>query len=94
MITLVFADNHPVVRAGIRTILSAAQDIQIVGEAENGNDVQQLVAQLRPRILLLDLKMPGPPTAEIGRWGGCAPTFQKLPRWFQPLTIRMLILSA
>ena len=68
MITLIFADNHTVVRAGIRTILSGAPDIQIVGEAENGSDVQQLVAQLRPQVLLLELKMPGLPSAEIERW--------------------------
>lgn len=68
MITLVFADDYPVTRAGIRAILSEAPDIQIIGEAENGTDVQQLVTQLRPQILLLDLKMPGPPPAEIERW--------------------------
>jgi two-component system, NarL family, response regulator LiaR len=68
MITLVFADNHSVVRAGVRTILSVATDIQIVGEAENGVEVQKLVERLRPRILLLGLKMPGLTPAEIGRW--------------------------
>jgi DNA-binding NarL/FixJ family response regulator len=68
MITLVFADDHPVARLGIRAILNEAPDIQIVGEAENGIDVQQLVAQLRPQILLLDLKMPGPHPAEIEMW--------------------------
>ena len=65
MITLVFADDHPVARAGIRTLLSEAPDIQIVGEAENGDDAMRLVEQLRPKILLLDLKMPGLPSAEI-----------------------------
>jgi len=68
MITLVFADDHAVTRAGIRAILSQSPDIQIVGEAENGVDVQALVEKLHPRILLLDLKMPGPPPAEIERW--------------------------
>ncbi len=68
MITLVFADDHAVTRAGIRSILSQAPDIQIVGEAENGLEVQELVEKLRPQILLLDLKMPGPPPAEIERW--------------------------
>ncbi len=68
MITLVFADDHAIARAGIRTILSQVADIQIVGEAENGFDVQELVEKLRPQVLLLDLKMPGPPPAEIERW--------------------------
>jgi CheY-like chemotaxis protein len=67
-ITLVFADDHAVTRAGIRTILSAAPDIQLVGEAENGDEVQPLVEALRPQVLLLDLKMPGRPSAEIERW--------------------------
>jgi two-component system response regulator DevR len=68
MITLVLADDHAVIRAGIRAILSKAPDIEIVGEAENGDEVQERVATLRPRILLLDLKMPGPHPAEIERW--------------------------
>lgn len=68
MITLVFADDHAVTRAGIRTILNTVPDIEIVGEADNGADVLRLVEQLRPQILLLDLKMPGPPPAEIEKW--------------------------
>jgi DNA-binding NarL/FixJ family response regulator len=68
MITLVLADDHAVARAGVRAILSTAPDIEIVGEAENGDEVQELVAKSRPRILLLDLKMPGLPPAEIEKW--------------------------
>ena len=68
MITLVLADDHAVARAGVRAILSSAEDIQIVGEAENGDAVQELVAKHQPRILLLDLKMPGPHPAEIEKW--------------------------
>ena len=68
MITVVLADDHPLAREGIRSILNKAPDIQLVGEAETGNDVQRLVSELRPRILLLDLKMPGPHPAEIEKW--------------------------
>lgn len=68
MITLVFADDHAVTRAGIRTVLSQVADIQIVGEAENGLEAQKLVEKFRPRILLLDLIMPGPPSSEIEKW--------------------------
>jgi DNA-binding NarL/FixJ family response regulator len=68
MITLVLADDHAVIRAGIRAILSKAPDLEIVGEAENGDEAQELVAKLHPRILLLDLKMPGPHPAEIEKW--------------------------
>lgn len=65
MITLILADDHPTTRAGIRAILSEAVDIQIVGEAENGFEAEKLVEQLQPRILLLDLKIPGPRPWEI-----------------------------
>ena len=68
MITLVLVDDHAVTRAGIRAILSAAPDIEIVGEAENGDAVQELVRKALPRILLLDLKMPGMRPAEIEKW--------------------------
>ena len=68
MITLVLVDDHAVARAGIRALLSAAPDVEIVGEAENGDAVQNLVAKTRPRILLLDLKMPGMRPAEIEKW--------------------------
>lgn len=68
MITLIFADDHVVARAGIRTILSQAPDIKILGEAENGADVVELVKKFHPQVLLLDLKMPGPPTSEIEKW--------------------------
>ena len=68
MITVILADDHPLMREGIRAILSKAPDLQIVGEAEDGNEVKQLVAKLQPRVLLLDLKMPGPHPAEIEKW--------------------------
>lgn len=68
MITVVFADDHPLTREGIRSALSKADDLQIVGEAESGDQVQALVEELRPQILLLDLKMPGRSPLEIERW--------------------------
>lgn len=67
-ITLIFADDEPVARAGIRKILSQADDIEIVGEAQDGYEAQKMVAILHPLILLLDLKMPGPRPAELDRW--------------------------
>jgi len=57
-ITVLIADDHPLTRAGIRATLTQAPDLIIVGEAQNGIEVQQMVAELRPRILLLDLRMP------------------------------------
>jgi len=68
MISLVLADGYPATRAGLRAILGGVPDIKIVGEAEDGFEVQRLVEQLRPRILLLGLKMPGLRPAEIENW--------------------------
>lgn len=68
LITILIADDHPIARAGIRTILEEAPDISVIGEAEDGNTAQKLVAELRPRVLLLDLKMPGLSSAELEKW--------------------------
>ncbi|MBI5951000.1 MAG: response regulator transcription factor [Chloroflexi bacterium] len=68
MITIVIADDHPIARAGIQNLLSSDPELVIIGEAENGIEAQELVAKLRPNILLLDLKMPGPRPAEIERY--------------------------
>ena len=67
-ITILLADDHPLARAGIRNLLAKADDLKIIGEAEDGFKVQELVIKLRPDILLLDLKMPGPRPAELEKW--------------------------
>jgi DNA-binding NarL/FixJ family response regulator len=67
-IPILLADAHPVVRAGIRAILNNTPDIRIVGEAENGFDVQQLISELMPSVLILDLQMPGPKPADLALW--------------------------
>jgi DNA-binding NarL/FixJ family response regulator len=67
-ITILIADDEPLARAGIRTILSQANDFEVVGEAQNGFEVQQLVPKLRPKIILLDYQMPGPRAAELEKW--------------------------
>src|SRR6266542_5981073 len=67
-ITVLIADDEPVARAGIRALLIPAEDIEIIGEAHDGFEVKELVAKLRPQILLLDLKMPGPRPSEIEKW--------------------------
>lgn len=67
-ISVVLADDHPVTRTGLRAILEKAPDIQVVGEAEDGNEAQKLTDELRPQILLLDLVMPGPRPSDIEAW--------------------------
>ena len=67
-IRVLLADDHPVTRAGIRAILEKAADIKVVGEAKDGIEAQRLTVELRPDILLLDLRMPGPQPSEIMLW--------------------------
>jgi len=68
VISVLLADDHEVTRAGIRAILESASDIQVVGEAPDGETAQQLVADLKPDVLLLDLKMPGLPSYQVEKW--------------------------
>lgn len=67
-ITILLADDHPLAQAGIRKLLDEADDMEIIGEADDGFQVQELVIKLRPNVLLLDLKMPGPRPAELEEW--------------------------
>lgn len=57
-IRVVLADDHPVVRTGIRALLERAPDIVIVAEAENGLEVLKLVEKFSPDVLVLDIEMP------------------------------------
>src|SRR6185369_14668162 len=57
-IRVVLADDHNVVRQGLRMLLSAQEDIEVVGEAENGRQAVQLTKRLLPDIVVLDVAMP------------------------------------
>ncbi len=58
MIRVLVADDHPVVRQGLRTFLDIQEDVTVVGEAANGAEAVSMVEALGPDVLLLDLKMP------------------------------------
>ena len=57
-ITILIADDHSVVRAGIRALLGTEPDFSVVGEAENGAKAVQMFGELKPDVALLDLRMP------------------------------------
>ena len=58
IIRVVLADDHPIVRDGLRKLLSLEDDIQVVGEASDGHEVVRVVQELNPDIVVLDLRMP------------------------------------
>ncbi len=58
-IRIVLADDHAVVRLGLRALLEAEPDFELLGEAVDGLDVLPMVERLRPEVLVLDLMMPG-----------------------------------
>src|ERR1041384_4976926 len=57
-VRLVIADDHPIFRDGWRRLLEAEADFKVLGEASDGAEAVNLVRQLKPDILLLDLAMP------------------------------------
>jgi DNA-binding NarL/FixJ family response regulator len=65
--TVVLADDHPLVREGLRALLEAQEDFAVVGQAADGLVTVELVERLRPDILLLDLMMPGLNGLEVAR---------------------------
>ncbi|MCU1645203.1 MAG: DNA-binding response regulator [Nocardia sp.] len=59
VITVVVADDQTTVRDGLTTVLSLLPDIEVVGEARDGAEAVELVRRLEPRVVLMDLRMPG-----------------------------------
>jgi DNA-binding NarL/FixJ family response regulator len=59
VIRVLLADDHPVVREGLRGMLAAEPDIEVTGEAASGAEAVALFGSLRPDVVLMDLRMPG-----------------------------------
>lgn len=57
-INVILADDHPIVRTGIRTLLERAPDITVIAEAENGQHALDLLADHEADVLILDIEMP------------------------------------
>jgi DNA-binding NarL/FixJ family response regulator len=83
VIRILLADDHPVVRDGIRNRLAREKDFVVAGEAANGEDCVRQARRLSPTIVLLDVAMPGP---------GAVPLMEALRR-VDP-SIKVLVLSA
>ena len=64
-IRILVVDDHPIVRQGIRSLLSNYPEFEIVGEADNGAKALECVSRLAPNVTLLDIRMPGESGLEI-----------------------------
>ena len=80
-VRVVLADDHPMFRYGVAAVLAEAPDVELVGEADNGRELLDVVARTQPDVVLTDLAMPGldgaGATRELtgggnrsSRWGG------------------------
>ena len=65
MTRVVLADDHTIVREGLKQLLAAAGDLEVVGEAQNGHEVMERVRSLAFDVLLLDMSMPGKSGIEL-----------------------------
>ncbi|MFI9100548.1 response regulator [Streptomyces fildesensis] len=58
-VRIVLADDQPLVRAGLRMVIADAPDLEIVGEAGTGTEAVRIVRELRPDVVVMDIRMPG-----------------------------------
>ncbi len=58
LIRVILADDHTVVRAGLRAVLGSAKDIEVIGEAKNGREAVTMAERFQPHIVVMDLDMP------------------------------------
>jgi two-component system, NarL family, response regulator NreC len=66
-IRVLIADDHAVLRAGLRMLLEAQADMEVAGEAGDGTEASRKARELQPDVVLMDLTMPGPRSGEVIR---------------------------
>ena len=67
-IRILLADDHHIVRAGIRQIIESARDMQVIAEAGDGDEAQSLIQKHKPDVAVLDIQMPKASGIEVTRW--------------------------
>jgi DNA-binding NarL/FixJ family response regulator len=67
VIRVLFVDDHPIVREGLAALLATVPDLEVVGQAGDGENAVRLTVQLRPDVVLMDLNLPGVPGLEATR---------------------------
>jgi NarL family two-component system response regulator LiaR len=67
-IRVLLADDHAVVRAGIRQFLEQAEDIQVIAEADDGEKAKTLISEHQPDVAVLDIQMPKATGIEVTQW--------------------------
>ncbi len=65
MIKIVIADDHPFIREGIKKVVNGEMDLDVIGEAEDGNELLSILKEKTPNILVLDITMPGKSGLEL-----------------------------
>ena len=66
-IRVILADDHQLVRAGLRALLQSFADVEVLAECSDGHEALAQVTQLKPDILMLDISMPGMNGLEVAR---------------------------
>ena len=67
-IRVLLADDHHIVRAGIRQIIESARDMQVIAEAGDGDEARSLIQKHKPDVAVLDIQMPNASGIEVTRW--------------------------
>ena len=56
---IVIAEDHTILREGLKALLSSSTELEVIGEAEDGREAVKLASELEPDLILMDLSMPG-----------------------------------